>query len=151
MIARLFRSAGATGHVFLVKNGRTANKGLAYSGLIGPLTTVAVVPTTPRILDFAVEARTSDKQRIVVTGNVKVTLDPRQAVRSFDFTVVAANGSYRAAWEKMLHEIVIARVLAPIRTKAQTLDVEAATQSHTSFEDALRTLDAGRCAIRARV
>jgi len=138
MFVRLFRSAGANGHVFLLKNGRTIDKGLAYSGFVGPMSTVAVVPTTPQILDFAVDARTGDKQDIVVSGNVKVTLEPAQAVKSFDFTVNAANGSYRAAWQKTLHEIVLARVLAPIRTKARTLDVEAATQSHTEFETALR-------------
>jgi hypothetical protein len=102
------------------------------------MSTVAVVPTTQQILDFAVDARTSDKQDVTVSGNVKVKLDPPQAVRSFDFTVNALNGGYRAAWEKTLHEVVVARVLAPIRTKARTLDVEAATQSHTEFEAALR-------------
>ena len=53
MLITLFRSAGATGHVFFLKNGRTRDMGLAYSGFIGPMTTVAIVPTTPQILNFA--------------------------------------------------------------------------------------------------
>ncbi len=135
---KLFNRAGATGHVFLLKGGNVRNMGIAYSGLIGPMTTVAVVPTTPRILDFSVEARTKDKQKIVVAGNIKIVLDPAVAVSKFDFTVTPEKGSYLSQWEQELRAIVIERVLAPIHDKARALDVEIATQSHRDFEEALK-------------
>lgn len=98
-LVKLFSGAGATGHVFFLRNGKLINKGIAYSGLIGPMTTPAVVPTTPVILDFSVETRTLDKQHITVVGNVKVSLQPNQAVSKFDFTVTP-NGVYINEWQK---------------------------------------------------
>ena len=78
LFSNSFRGARATGHVFFLNRGRARNKGLAFSGYVGPMTTVAVVPTTPQILDFSVQARTQDKQTIIVTGNVKVALVPHR-------------------------------------------------------------------------
>jgi hypothetical protein len=142
MLIRLFRGAGATGHVFFLKNGHTRDKGLAYSGFYGPKTTIAVVPTTPQILDFAVKARTSDRQNVTVTGNIKLTLTPAHAVSRFDFTV-GEQGAYQNPWDQTLRAIVIEQVLAPIHDQAGTLDVETATQSHKSFEDAVTKAVAG--------
>jgi hypothetical protein len=136
MLIRLFRGAGATGHVFFLKNGRTRDKGLAYSGFHGPRTTIAVVPTTPQILDFAVKARTSDRQNVTVTGNIKVSLVPARAVSRFDFTVGEV-GAYLNPWDQSLRAIVIEQVLAPIHDQANALAVEAATQAHKAFEDAV--------------
>jgi hypothetical protein len=142
MLIRLFRGAGATGHVFFLKNGRARDKGLAYSGLHGPRTTIAVVPTTPQILDFAVKARTSDRQNITVAGNIKVSLVPARAVSRFDFTV-GEQGAYLNPWDQPLRAIVIEHVLAPIHDQARALDVEAATQSHKAFADAVTHAVAG--------
>lgn len=139
MLFRLFSGAGATGNVFFLKNGRTWDKGLAYSAFIGPKTTVAVVPTTPQILDFSVEARTLDKQSITVAGNLQVTLVPAAAVSGFDFTVNPRTGSYLAQWQRDLRTIAVTYVLPPIHNKARELDVEAAIRSHQSFEDAVRS------------
>lgn len=133
-IITLFRNAGATGHVFCLKNGKVREKGLAFSGLIGPQTTVAVVPTTMQILDFAVEARTQDKQSVTVAGNLKVVLIPAEAVRKFDFTVDVKDGSYVQRWESDLRTVVVAQVIAPIHDAAATLDVEEATRANASFE-----------------
>ena len=146
MLFRLFRGAGATGHVFFLKNGRTRNKGLAFSGFHGPKTTIAVVPTTPQILDFAVKARTSDRQNITVTGNIKVSLQPPRAVSRFDFTV-GDQGGYLSPWDQSLRAIVIEQVLAPIHDQARALDVEAATQSHKAFEDRVTQAVAGAAAL----
>ncbi len=134
---QLFSAAGATGNVFLVKNGRRINKGLAYSGFVVPMTTVTVVPTTIQILDFAVEARTKDKQVVTIAGNLKVTLAPEKAVSQFDFTVNKKTGSYVASWQNILKAAVIEKVLAPIQEKAKELDVAVATQSHKDFETAV--------------
>ena len=135
-LIRLFSGAGAAGHVFLLRNGKRKNMGLAYSGLIGPTTTPAVVPTTPLILDFSIDARTKDKQQITVAGNLKVTLDPAVAVAHFDFTVTA-KGSYVSPWQDVLRALVTEKVLAPVRGAALTLDIEIAAKSHTSFETAV--------------
>jgi regulator of protease activity HflC (stomatin/prohibitin superfamily) len=136
---KLFRGARATGHVFFLKRGRVRNKGLAFSGYVGPMTTVAVVPTTPQILDFSVQARTQDKQTIIVTGNVKVALGPANAVSKFDFTVNTKDGSYLSPWDQSLRAIVIEHVLGPVREKAKELGVEAAIQAHKDFEDLIKT------------
>ncbi len=137
LFIRLFRRAGTTGHVFFLKNGATEDKGLAYSGFIGPKTAVAVVPTTSQILDFSVETRTADKQAVTVTGNLKVALSPAEAVAKFDFTVNTADGAYLSPWEQMLRAVVIEHVLAPIHETAKTLTVEAAMSAHARFETAI--------------
>jgi len=136
---KLFRSARATGHVFFLSGGRARNKGLAYSGFFGPMTTVAVVPTTSQILDFSIQARTQDKQIIVVIGNLKVALEPTVAVAKFDFSVNPRDGSYLSPWDQPLRAIVIEHVLRPVRDRARQLNVETAIQSHRGFEDAITT------------
>lgn len=137
MLIRLFRSAGATGHVFFLKNGRIADKGLAFSGFIGPKTTVAVVPTTPQILNFAIDAQTKDKQNVVVQGSLTATLTPGVAVSKFDFTVEPKSGGYLGNWVQVLNAKVIERVVRAVLDKAKDLDVEEATRSQKLVEDAV--------------
>ncbi len=137
MLIRLFRSAGATGHVFFLKNGRIANKGLAYSGFIGPKTTVAVVPTTPQILNFAIDAQTKDKQNVVVQGSLTATLTPSTAVSKFDFTVEPKSGGYLGNWVQVLNAKVIERVVRAVLDKVKDLDVEEVTRSQKVVEDAV--------------
>lgn len=133
----IFRGAGATGHVFLLRGGKVVDKGLAYSGFVGPMTLVAVVPTTAQILDFAVEARTADNQTVTVVGNVKVTLDPAAARTQLDFTV-DARGGYQNPWQDVLRALVIERVMAPLKEAARQLAVAAATAAEPQFEAAIR-------------
>jgi hypothetical protein len=137
MLITLFRSAGATGHVFFLKNGRTADKGLAYSGFIGPKTTVAVVPTTPQILNFAIDAQTKDKQNVVVRGSLTATLIPQTAVSKFDFTVETRNGGYLGNWNQVLNAKVVERVLRAVLNRVKELDVEDATRAQKDVEDAV--------------
>lgn len=137
MLIRLFRSAGATGHVFFLKNGRIADKGLAYSGFIGLKTTVAVVPTTPQILNFAIDAQTKDKQNVVVRGSLTATLTPETAVSKFDFTVEPKNGGYLSNWVPVLNAKVVERVVRAVLDKVKYLDVEEATRSQKLVEDAV--------------
>lgn len=137
LLIRLFRSAGATGHVFFLKNGRIKDVGLAYSGFIGPKTTVAVVPTTPQILNFAIDAQTKDKQSVVVRGSLTATLTPSKAVSKFDFTVNPKDGGYVSQWEQVLNAKVIERVLRAVLNKVKELDVETAIQSQKEVEDAV--------------
>lgn len=134
---RFFRGAGATGHVFFLKNGSTADKGPAYSWFVGPQTTIVVVPTTPRILEFSVKTRTKDMQGLEVSGNITVSLDPDSVITAFDFTVDSSSGSYLKPWEKELRAIVIERVQGPIHTKAGDVLVSAAVNGHESFQDAV--------------
>lgn len=137
MIIRLFRSAGATGHVFFLKNGRASDRGLAYSGFIGPKTIVAVVPTTAQILNFAIEAQTKDKQAVVVRGSLTAALIPQTAVSKFDFTVESRNGGYLGNWSQVLNAKVIERVLRAVLPKVKELNVEEATRAQKDVEDAV--------------
>ncbi len=133
----LFTRAGATGHVFLVKNGKRVDKGLAYSGIVGPGTTIAVVPTTQQLIAFSVDALTKDKQTVSVNGNVKVTLSPDAAVSTFDFTVEPEAGSYRARWETNLQALVMERVLGPIREKVKIYKLDEVVTAHAAIEEAI--------------
>lgn len=137
MLITLFRGAGATGYVFTLKRGKTEDRGLAYSGLIGPLTTVAVVPTTSQILDFAIEAQTKDIQKVVVRGSVSVTLIPMTAVKKFDFTVNPKTGSYINQWQQILKAKIIERALRAVLDEVKNLDVSDVTRSQKVVEDAV--------------
>jgi hypothetical protein len=137
MLWTLFRGAGATGHVFLLKNGKTEDKGLAFSGLIGPMTTVAVVPTVPQFVNFAIAAKTKDKQDVTVQGSVTITLIPKQAISAFDFTVNPKTGSYINPWDKSMSTRVIERALRTVLDEIKQLDVADATQSQKLVEDAV--------------
>jgi hypothetical protein len=135
-IIKLWSGAGATGHVFFLKNGKIINKGLAYSGFVGPRTTIAVVPGVVQTIPFSVDARTSDKQQVIVIGSVTATFVPTEAVRKFDFTVDLF-GSYQGEWEQTSNAAVIEKVLNPIWEKAKTLSVEDATKSQKDFGEAI--------------
>jgi len=132
MLIRLCRSAGATGYVFFLKNGRTKDMGLAYSGFIGPKTTVAVVPTTPQILNFAIDAQTKDKQNVVVRGSLTATFIPQTAVSKFDFTIDPKNGGYLGNWVQVLNAKVVERVVRAVLDKVKDLDVEEALVPRSS-------------------
>lgn len=137
LMIRLFRSAGATGHVFLMNNSRSQDKGLAYSGFIGPMTTVAVVPTTPQILNFAIIAQTKDKQKVTVSGNITASLIPAVSVRKFDFTVDVGSGGYQGDWSKTINALIVERAVRAVHAKLRDLDVEDATRSQKEVEDAI--------------
>ncbi|HSI21177.1 MAG TPA: SPFH domain-containing protein [Verrucomicrobiae bacterium] len=134
----MFRYAGATGHVFTRSGGSFANRGIGWGGLIGPTTTVAVVPTTSQIVHFSLEVHTSDKQQVRVTGSVQVQLEPVSASKAFDFTVNPRNGQYEQAWQPDLQAIVTEQVLGPIRKTAANLDVASAVSSQFVFETDLQ-------------
>lgn len=140
MLVTLFRNAGATGHVFFLAGGKANSKGVAFSGFVLPMTTVAVVPGTAQVIDFSVEALTADKQSVTVTGNLKLVLVPETAVSKFDFTVNAKTGGYIASWQQALRTMVIEHVLAPIHDKARTLTVEEVISSHKDFENAVKAV-----------
>ena len=137
MLISLFRKAGATGHVFFLKNGKVRDKGVAYSGFIGPQTTVAVVPTTPQILNFAIEAQTSDNQDVVVQGSLTALLAPAVAVRRLDFTVDPVRGGYIGNWAEVVKARVIAGVLRAVLDKVKTLAVDESTHAQSQIEKAV--------------
>ena len=137
MLIKLFNKAGATGHVFYLRSGHIKDMGVAYSGLVGPRSTIAIVPTIIQTIDFSVEARTKDKQIITVTGDIKVSLDPKVAVKKFDFTVDKKNGSHLSDWGDMLRSNVTAQIIAPIHKTANELDIERVLGSHQEFQEAV--------------
>lgn len=133
----MFTRAGATARVFQVKKGKAVDLGPAWSGLVAPWTTLAVVPTTPIIVNYSVEARTADAQPITVNGTVTVTLDPDVARLAFDMAVDHQTGSYREPWQRQLQSMVAERVLGPIRTSAKQLGVVAALAAQPEIEAAI--------------
>lgn len=146
-----FKRAGATGHVFFVANGKRRNKGLAYSGIYGPGTSIAVVPTVEQILAFAIDALTKDKQHVTVSGNVKVALNPPIAVGSLDFTVDRETGTYQTRWENTLNALVIERVLTPVLAVVKQVNVTEAVSAQGDVESAIMTaLGDGQSALAAK-
>jgi hypothetical protein len=137
MIMNFFKKAGAAGHVFLLKGGRRINKGLAFSGFIGPWTTVAVVPTAPQIINFAVTAQTRDKQGLTVQGAIIATLIPMTAVERFDFTVDHKTGGYLSNWTQVFHAKVIEQVVRAVLDKMKDIKVEEAMLAQKAVEDAV--------------
>ena len=136
---KLFNRAGATGHVFLFGGTKVANKGLAFSGLIGPLTTVAVVPTVAQIINFAIDAQTKDKQGVTVCGTITIVLDPAKAVSRFDFTVNTNTGGYLGNWNQMLSSKVVEQVLPAVLAQSKRLDIATAIGSQNEIEAAVTT------------
>lgn len=139
----LFRAAGATGHVFTLSRGKSQDRGIGWSGLIGPMTTVAVVPTVPQIVNFSVDAYTKDMQQITVSGCIQARLNGQVAMSTFDFTVDNHSGGYRTRWEALLQESVIEQVLDPIRNQALELDISTAVTSQPQFEATIRSAITG--------
>ncbi len=132
-----FRKASATGRVFVIKGGKTVDLGLAWSGFVSPFSTVAVVPTTPRVIPFGIDALTSDNQSITVTGDIKVTFVPDKALPKFDFTVDIGSGSYPKPWDEALSAVVNEQAIAPVLQKAGSTTVIAAVKANKDFEDAI--------------
>lgn len=122
----LFQSSGSTGRVFFFKKGICKDMGLAYSGLIGPTTTVAVVPTTLQIVQFAIPCKTQDKQNVTVKGCITVTFIPETAVSKFNFTVDSENGGYIGDWVQILNAMVTEHVTRAVHKYVKDFDVEEA-------------------------
>ena len=139
----LFSKAGATGHVFLLGSGIARDKGLAYSGFLLPWTTVAVVPTVPQIMNFAIEALTKDNQKVVVRGSLTATLNPTATVSKFDFTVTKETGAYTSQWQQVMQSLVIERILRAVLGKIKDLDVKEAVSSQQIIEDEVIKLVGG--------
>ena len=135
---KLFRGAGATGYVFFRKGGELIDKGLAYSGLISPWTIVALVPTTPQIFNFSVDALTQDRQRLTVSGSLTLKLAPAAVVNAFDFTVDPNRGGFTGNWMQVLNALVTERVVSAVSQKVRTFDVAAAIVAMSEIEDAVR-------------
>lgn len=141
LFSDFFSKAGANGHVFILKNGTTKSKGLAWSGFVGPKSTLAVVPTTPFTIDFSVTAQSSDKQEVRTTGSLVVNFTPAQAVSKFDFTV-DVNGAYKDVWQNKVKALVINEVLNPVRAKIKDLTVVGSTIAHSELSTEVMTASA---------
>ncbi len=134
-IIKLFNKSGSTGCVFFLKNGHITEKGLAYSGFIGPKTTVSVVPTTPQIVDFAIEANTCDKQEVIVQVNISVFFTPDEIVSKLDFTVDVQSGNYLGDWRKILKAIIIERVVRSVLAKVNQIEIANVINSQAIIEE----------------
>lgn len=137
MLPTIFRGARATGRVYFINGGVYKDKGLAYSGFVGPFTTVAVAPTIEQIVPFSIPAKSSDQQDVTVSGSIKVVLTPQVAVQKFDLTVDPRSGSYLARWESALADLVSEETLTPVRAEAAKLDIEGIVSAENKFEAAI--------------
>jgi hypothetical protein len=137
MFITLFRAAGATGRVFLLRNGVPNDAGLAFSGFVGPFTTIAVVPTTPQTVDFAVDALTSDQQDIEIGGNIVVRFNPVAAVKALDFTVDRRTGAHTAAWDQTLRTRIIEQVVRVVLAESAKLPINEMITAQKRIEDRL--------------
>lgn len=135
-----FSSAGATGNVFLFKDGTIRDKGIAYSGLIGRATTVAIVPTTMQTVNFSLEVQTSDKQTANVSGSVQVLLDPKVIVSKLDFTVNKESGGYLNQWQTVFQALITEKIPGPIRAKAKEVGVVDIVNAQKDLGDQLQTV-----------
>jgi hypothetical protein len=133
----LFRAAGASGHVFLLSGGKLRDKGLAYSGLIGPLATVAVVPTIAQSVNFSVEAQTKDKQAATASGSVTLSFKPAMAVSGFDFTVDRKSGGYISRWNEMLRAKVTEHVVRAVVGQVKNFNIEEVILEQATLETAV--------------
>ena len=136
---KLFSSAGATGHVFFFKKGKAINKGLAYGGLTGPMTTVAVVPTTAQVIQFVIKALTKDNQHVTVAGSLTVKLDPVIAVLNFDFTVDSKNGGYQGNWQETLNALTLQHAVRAVLASMKEMNIEDAIRSQDRVEEVVTT------------
>lgn len=134
-----FSSAGATGNVFLFKDGTIRDMGIAYSGFIGTATTVAIVPTTMQTINFSLEVQTSDKQAANVSGSVQVLLDPKVIVSKLDFTADKENGSHLNQWQTVLQSLIVEKIPGPIRAKAKETGVVNIVNAQKDLGDELQT------------
>ncbi len=134
-----FSSAGATGNVFLFKDGTIRDKGIAYSGFIGRATTVAIVPTTMQTVNFSLEVQTSDKQTANVSGSVQVLLNPKIIVSKLDFTVNKESGGYLNQWQTVFQALITEKIPGPIRAKAKEISIVDIVNAQKELGDQLQT------------
>ncbi len=133
----LFRGAGATGQVFSLAHGKVKDRGIGWSGFVAPWTTLAVVPTTPRIVSFSIEAYTQDMQKITILGSLQVQLHPSVAIKTFDLTVDTRRGTHLDRWETVLQALLVEHLHQPIRSKAHEVTTEEAVTANRQFQDAV--------------
>ncbi len=145
----LFRSAGTTGQVFTISGKTPRNRGIGWSGWIGPTTVLAVVPTIPQVIHFSQEVYTQDRQMVRVTGNVQVQLQPEVVRSVFDFTVNRYKGNYEANWQADLQSILVEQTLSPIREAARVRTLADAVVSQAQFEALLQAAIAAQGGVLA--
>jgi hypothetical protein len=135
---RFFQKAGATGHVFRTRFGRRTALGLAWSGLVLPFDTLAVVPTTTQTVELNLQLQTADRQEIVVAGSVLIRLVADAAVATFDFTVDVRSGAYLEHWRDSVRIVVLEQIQKSVRRHAAAVAVSAAVADPAGFEAAIQ-------------
>ncbi len=152
MFVQLFRHAGAAGQVFsLTRNGDYQNRGLGWSGLVGPFTTLAVVPTNQHAIPLIVEARTKDRQTVSVSGTVQITLSAEQALKAFDFTVDIRNGGAKGQWQRDLQTNVTSALRSAVMQLVATKNVDEVVVAHRQIEESITAHAASLTQFGARI
>ncbi len=89
-----FYKAGPTDHAVKFVAGTKRKEGLGAMYLVGPRTTVVVVPTTDQAVTFMFTERTSDGQELAVQGEIHLKLDVEAILKRRDYSVDPKSGNY---------------------------------------------------------
>lgn len=134
----LFNSAGPTDFVVKYSAGKNVQEGKGLSFIVGPKSTVAIVPTGLRSIPFIFEEVTNDDQRVSVTGELEALFNPEKALELYDFSVDVMSGAYlKDGLEKS--QSALSSMLRPqVREIIGGQDLKTALSSTIELEKSLR-------------
>src|SRR5262245_24626670 len=146
---KYFHHAGPNDHVARYVNGRLRSQGRGIAFWVGPRTTVAIVPVSVQSIPFIFVERTNDDQDVVVTGELRLTIDPSKALDLHDLSVDPTTGRYRkdglekahdhsrAALRPLVRSLInersVSEVLRGVKAIAEAV-AERLTQGRADFE-----------------
>ncbi len=136
----LFRSAGPTDFVIKYRNGRQVASGHGRTFLVGPRTTIALVPTDLQSLPFSFTELANDDQQVVVTGELKALFVPERVASLFDFSVNVENGGFRKDGMRRSHETLTNSLRDHVRQLVRGLSLADALRAATSLQNLLQEL-----------
>ncbi len=123
---KYFNFAGQNDFVVFSRNGVEKKAGKGLAGLIGPGTSVSIVPLGVQTVSFQVTEYSQDKQQVLVQGELVVDYVPEMR-ENFDFSVFPVNGNYRNDPTAQIEDQVRIAVRGPIRTLLAEAEVASLT------------------------
>lgn len=139
----LFKAAAPTDHVARYRRGRLVSQGLGLSFWAGPLTSVAIVPTSVQQVSFSYTELTKDGQEVVVNGQIEATYVVGAALKTFNFVVDPHSGAYRNSGPQLSQAALVNALRPSVRSSCASWDLEAALASAAALQTALRAAASG--------
>lgn len=136
----LFKAAAPTDHVARYRRGKLVSQGLGLSFWAGPLTSVAIVPTSTQQVSFSYTEQTQDGQEVVVNGQVEATYVLDTALKTYNFVVDPHSGAYRSNGNGLqLSQAALVNALrSQVRASCGTLALGKALAGAADLQVALR-------------